>query len=405
MLLLAVLLVVIFETPYVMQQTATQVEEAFPPMTKKTTTGESIDNSNGRCPLSHRKQFLDAYCAAPHDPGEMETFIKSKSFLSLIHARLVVDDKHKLIYCPISKIGSTTWLRYLNSAMGHGELNHTTDQSIKRLSMYSAEEADYRLKNYMKIMVARHPLDRLVSAYNDKVGQSGQTDQMEYLRPLIIDRVRNGITHISPDQYKKYFRADRLYGVPDDPILKQHLEHYDDYVRVNEIGNPYRVNFTEFILYVTQHAVGRVTEHWITMEHTCWPCYINYDVILKMETITDDSEYVIKHMESVAPVLGYKHLPHLHSHRSFNQNTWDSTEVYGYIQNKLMKKSQTEKPPRFSHPLIIKQLAEFQDVSKDLIKHLLEKVYWNDMIMFGYDFNIVKRLAECSFEDNDHSCC
>ena len=316
---------------------------------------------------------------------------------------MIVDDKHKLIYCPIPKIGSTTWARYLNSAMGHGKLNNTAGQVTKSLSMYTDEEAEYRLTNYMKILVVRHPLDRLVSAYKDKIYQPGQ---MEYLRPLIIDRVRHGITHISPAQYKKYFRADRLYGVPDgvpdDPILKQ---HYDDYLRVNEIGNPYRVNFTEFILYVTQHAVGRVTVHWITMEHTCWPCDINYDVILKMETLTEDSEYVIKHMESVAPVSGDKHLPHLHSHRSINLSTSNSTNVSGYIQKVLMKKYLIEKHARKTTPWIIKQFPEFQDVPKDLIEHLLLKVYWNDMVMFGYDFNIDRGLAECSLEDYGKSCC
>ena len=353
--------------------------------------------NDGRCPLSHRKQLLDAYCAAPHDPGQNESFVKSKTSLSWIRTRLIVDDKHKLIYCTIPKIGSTTWARFLNSAMGHGKLNNAADQETKSLSMYTDEEAEYRLKNYMKIMVARHPLDRLVSAYIDEVYKK---KQYEYLRPLIIDRVRHGITHISPDQYKKYFRADRLYGVPDDPILKQHLEHYDDYIRVDEIGNPYRVNFTEFILYVTHHAVGRVTTHWITMEHTCWPCEINYDVILKMETLTEDSEYVIKHMETVAPVSGDTHLPLLNSHRTAaNRGSWDPAKITGYIQKRSI--NQTVK----NSVWVVKQLPEYQDVPNDLIEHLLSKVYWNDMLMFGYDFNMEQRLSECSYEYNSQPCC
>jgi hypothetical protein len=251
-------------------------------------------------------------------------------------------------------------------------------------------------------MVARHPFDRLVSAYHDKLLQS---NAMEYLRPLIIDYVRHGITHIPPEEYRKYFRADRLYGVPDNPTLREHLDHYDDYRKTTEIGNPYRVNFTEFLLYITTYGVGRVTTHWISMYHTCLPCDVKYDVILKMETLENDSHYIIDKMKAIAPVSGYTDLPDLNSFRDVKQGTWNRTMLPGFVHRTLMNRSLADEYSATPQPLVIQQLPEFENVSDTLIEHLLLNVYWNDMIMFGYDFDLEQRLTECSFTYDDQACC
>ena len=41
---------------------------------------------------------------------------------------------------------------------------------LTRISKYSKSEIDHRLKTYFKFLVARHPLERLLSAYRAKFG-------------------------------------------------------------------------------------------------------------------------------------------------------------------------------------------------------------------------------------------
>ncbi len=97
---------------------------------------------------------------------------------------LVVDDKHKIMYCYIPKIGCTNWK--LKLALMIGEVNKTwlTDSllwespvhskhgmatvGLRMLNSYTLDEMSYRIKNYYKFVFVRYPLERLLSAYRNK---------------------------------------------------------------------------------------------------------------------------------------------------------------------------------------------------------------------------------------------
>ena len=313
-----------------------------------------------------------------------------------------------MIFCPVPKIGTTTWKSYFGRVSGRlKKANWTKEQDgPKHLKDYTTNEARYRLKNYMKVMVARHPLDRLVSAYNDKLVQ---TFGMGYLKPLIIDRVRHGISHIPHNDYKKYFRPDRRFGKPADPILRNHMRHYD-YNNGRSEGNPYHVNFTEFLLFISYHNI-KADKHWQTLQYMCQPCDINYDVILKVESIERDSHHVIQKMAEVSSIYDYTELQDLHSLRHVNQSehspTWD--ESVGFVENIFRHDSDQSKYKAranpMTNPFVLQKLPEFLSVPDELLAYVIRTLYWDDMVMFGYDFNMKHRLAECSFKYNGHSCC
>ena len=59
--------------------------------------------------------------------------------------------------------------------------------NLRRLSNYSKTEINRKLKTYFKFLVARHPLERLLSAYRSKFGtptgvQTGFTRYEPYIR-------------------------------------------------------------------------------------------------------------------------------------------------------------------------------------------------------------------------------
>ena len=80
---------------------------------------------------------------------------------------LAVNDNLKLIYCVIPKVGTTTWKRVIAKSR---EIQPRINRWIlwKRLSNYTEEERNERLKKYFKFVFVREPLQRLLSAYKNK---------------------------------------------------------------------------------------------------------------------------------------------------------------------------------------------------------------------------------------------
>lgn len=128
--------------------------------------------------------------------------------------RLVVDEKHKILYCELPKVGCTNWKRTMLQVRKYkyatifacygwepwndGDNSHLYfnflcklilpdkygsmkvediksphgkkgDGGYKYLSEWPPEEQIEIIKSYYKFMFVRHPLERLLSAYRDKV--------------------------------------------------------------------------------------------------------------------------------------------------------------------------------------------------------------------------------------------
>ena len=144
---------------------------------KKANTGDSsvdkpICQSNER--ISHLRSMCSEY--------------KKHDFRTQ-HAEHVmfVNDKYKYVACLPHKAGSSSWKTILlnNSAekplpsdFKMEKLRKDTivkskwepeNFGIKRLSDYNGNARQRILKDYYKFMVVRHPLDRLLSCYMDKI--------------------------------------------------------------------------------------------------------------------------------------------------------------------------------------------------------------------------------------------
>lgn len=92
-------------------------------------------------------------------------------------SQYLVDDRHRVIYKGFAKSGSTSWISTLIGAMGgipkKGKARSESflnTVGLRRLSRkyYKPEEILFRLKNYFKFLVVRHPYDRILSTWRDK---------------------------------------------------------------------------------------------------------------------------------------------------------------------------------------------------------------------------------------------
>ena len=85
---------------------------------------------------------------------------------------MIVDDVNKVMFCLHAKVGCSTWKWLLvNNTLPHGLTSkhkirdiHTElwHYNLSRVGnkKYSDADIQYRLDNYYKVMVVRHPYDR-----------------------------------------------------------------------------------------------------------------------------------------------------------------------------------------------------------------------------------------------------
>ena len=174
---------------------------------------------------------------------------------------LIVDDKHKLLFCYIPKVGCANWKRVFNTLYGQvsspEEIKGVNHSSMRLLSEYSQKEIMYRLANYFKFMFVRNPMDRLLSAY------------------------RNKFTEGFENFYKRY-------GV-------QIVKTFRPNAPLNPKGDD--VTFQEFMAYVAATQNQKLNEHWMPYYELCHPCTLKYDYVGYYEYLEEDANFLFKSLK------------------------------------------------------------------------------------------------------------
>jgi len=180
------------------------------------------------------------------------------------------DDQMDYVYCMVSKVACTSWRRTL--VMLSGKFQRPVEISkivqiigsnnyVKGLAYVPAAYRNWRFRDsrYFTFMFVREPLERLVSAYRDKVVEDPKYDNL------------------------------------DTQIVRKYRPH--DY---NASLKRYNVTFAEFVRYVLdQHAAGKVLDrHWIPQNELCRVCKLRWDFVGHHETLHEDADYVVSQLKS-----------------------------------------------------------------------------------------------------------
>lgn len=139
--------------------------------------------------------------------------------------------------------------------------------TLDRLSDYPADRVTELLSTYTKFLFVRHPFERLLSAYRNKLEQ--RHDSSRYFQSRFGRRI------------VKRYRAN---------ATARSLRDGDD------------VTFAEFAEFVADTRNTIFNEHWAPIDKLCRPCAINYDFIGKHESLFQDSDYLLKHVVGVSDV-------------------------------------------------------------------------------------------------------
>ncbi|XP_050527659.1 carbohydrate sulfotransferase 11 isoform X2 [Daktulosphaira vitifoliae] len=183
---------------------------------------------------------------------------------------ILVDHRNKLLYCYVPKVACTNWKRVFMVLSGYAkpaeasripaDLVHKPS-TLYRLSNYSADVASEMLGTYTKFLFVRHPFERLLSAYRNKLEQRHESS--------------------------RYFQS--RFG-------RRIVKRYRVNASERSLLNGDDVTFPEFASFVADTRDHVFNEHWASIDKLCKPCAVNYDFIGKHESLFSDSDYFLKHV-------------------------------------------------------------------------------------------------------------
>uniref|UniRef100_A0A3Q2PX34 Carbohydrate sulfotransferase n=1 Tax=Fundulus heteroclitus TaxID=8078 RepID=A0A3Q2PX34_FUNHE len=179
-------------------------------------------------------------------------------------SRIYVEDRYRLLYCEVPKAGCSNWKRVLMVLGGKARSTqdiphdavHYTNQ-LRRLDSYDRAGIAQRLRSYTKVLFAREPLERLVSAFRDKFE--------------------------SPNSY--------YHPVFGRAIISRYRANATGFALRTGAG----VTFREFVQYLldAERPVG-MDIHWERVGQLCSPCLIPYGFIGRFESLREDADFLLR---------------------------------------------------------------------------------------------------------------
>ena len=183
----------------------------------------------------------------------------------------VVDD-YKLLYCDIPKCGSTTFKTILGDLVMPVGYKYDMDfyTDVTGYRMYddlSPTEQRKVMNEYFKMVVLRHPFDRLRSTYMDKL--------------MLVDPDGNRTRNQYKDAIKEYL-------IEKGQVTEESFDLHKDIL-----------TFEQFLELVAQQKDNFKNIHWDSYWDLCSPCEFDYDLIIKLETVNDDVGQLYDYLRSI----------------------------------------------------------------------------------------------------------
>ncbi|XP_076246909.1 carbohydrate sulfotransferase 11 [Calliopsis andreniformis] len=255
----------------------------------------------------------------------------------LIRRHFLYSSKHKAMYCWIRKVASTSFTK-LFSDMKNRQVTRNYYREVNILAPKTLKELQ-RIVNdtkIFKLLVVRHPFQRLVSSYRDRIEDNSKYTAQSWIYVKKIFRVTKPHlfhSNITTGNFqKRVFTADkRLKIIP---------------------------TFKEFVLWLLQSS-EEDDVHWNQYYTHCGVCNVPYNYVLKLDDYT------------------YGQINYI-----FTKFGLDKTKVY------LPKLEQT----RGGYTSFSNTCKYFASLTQDIIMRLYRR-YQIDFEMYNYDF---KRYMFCA---------
>lgn len=138
------------------------------------------------------------------------------------------------------------------------------------------------LNNSISFLIVRHPFERLLSAYRDKLQFALPHTFHQKLGNMIIRKYRKAVSYQHGDSANAHPIMNSIHSSQHQPKAKK-------------VGTrwPTFSEFVEFLLFEAK-ADAPLDMHWTPITNFCTPCQVKFDIIAKFETLEEDQRYLIE---------------------------------------------------------------------------------------------------------------
>ena len=145
------------------------------------------------------------------------------------------------------------------------------------------QQALYKLKNYYKMIIVRNPLEKLLSAYRNKI------------EPPLNFENRNAF----PDEVKLF--------------ILRHFRHGSVWQwRQRNQSTPLSPTFGEFLRFMSTYPLSEYNEHFMPVLDLCSPCAVYYDFYANFKSLDYDVFAVLDYL-NISSAFYPKAISHIHT--------------------------------------------------------------------------------------------
>ncbi|XP_013382101.1 carbohydrate sulfotransferase 9 [Lingula anatina] len=201
--------------------------------------------------------------------------------------QFLIENQFRVLFCQVFKAGSTNIKRiFMQARDSNSEVLNLAEQDPKEAWQegldtykYLTRKTDPRnasriVSSYKKLLIVRHPFERLVSYY-----------RMSFELHIFEN---DDVTGAS---WQVYSSIRKLYKLP--PLRRPKPLNFTALI-------PFK-SYVQFIIDYDYHTklgdwkpIFFKANHWLPISSQCAPCALTYDLIGKVETLDDDIEAITK---------------------------------------------------------------------------------------------------------------
>jgi len=213
------------------------------------------------------EQICHKYSLGPQNLGgnitkykEMEKTAALPPEMTLLHL-----PQRALLYCWIRKAASTSWNKIFFTLVN----KKVPEQNLHEAAAFFRPKKENLQKIFsesISFTFVRHPFVRLVSAFRDKFELGAKNN---YIYKMYAADILN-IPEASSDKTEAYMRM--------------------IYSKIAPLPRP---TFSQFVDYLLRTKIGDYNDHWLPYWIHCNFCQQRFNMVGKVETIAEDTEYII----------------------------------------------------------------------------------------------------------------
>ena len=215
----------------------------------------------------------------------MKDYCKAHSIsgTDLPSVRILLHKEKEVAFCYIPKSACTTFKILFLHTQGlltdefldyNTQMQPHINSAVKKISLKSVDERKRKstLQHYFKFVMFRHPLERLLSGYRNKMSvamrQNVPDAEREIQTNLFLKEKEEIISEINPKQYKKWMAKHQSY--------------------------PVNITFSDFINYWLNSKTLSNNPHFNTLVKNCNPCSVNYDYFGNFKSFKEDTNILLE---------------------------------------------------------------------------------------------------------------